>query len=76
MTTKEIGRLLFFIPVVSVMAWAIGTIIWCAWEAAKSADRLEQYYDNPNSVRHRVYFFIWMLIISCMIVGAFLADIS
>jgi hypothetical protein len=76
MTTKEIGRLMFFIPVGLVVGWSIGTIILCTWEAAKSADRLEQYYDNPNSIRHRIHFFIWMLIISCIIVGFFLADIS
>lgn len=76
MTTKEIGHLMFVIPACSIVALAVGVSIWCAWEVAKSSDRLEQYYDNPNSIRHRVYFFIWMIIISCMIVGAFLADLT
>ena len=76
MTTKEIGRLMVFIPVGLVIGCAIGTIIWCCWDAAKSCDEMEKHYGNPNSIKHRIHFFIWMLIISCIIVGFFLADIS
>ncbi len=76
MTTKEIGHLLFVIPVASVMALAIGVCVWCSWEAAKYADRLEKFYsDNPNSIKHRVGFFIFMLIAICMAVGAILSEI-
>ena len=76
MTAKEIGYLMFVIPACSFVVWAIGIIIWCCWEVAKTEDEIEGYLGNPNSIKHRVHFFIFMLIVLCMLVGALLSDIS
>ena len=75
MNTKEIGYLMFVIPAISILALAVGATIWCAWEASKTCDEWEKYYGKPNSIKHRVGFVIFMLIILCMLVGGLLADI-
>jgi hypothetical protein len=76
MTTKEIGHLMFVIPACSIVAWGIGMIIWCCWEVAKTEDKIEAYLGNPNSIKHRVGFIIFMLIVLCMVVGGLLSDLS
>ncbi len=76
MTTKEIGHLMFVIPACFFVAWAIGAIILCCWEVAKIEDSIEAYLGNPNSIKHRVWFFVFMLIALCMTVGALLHDHS
>ena len=67
---------MFVIPVCSVVALALGVCIWCCWDCAKTQDSIEAYYGNPNSIKHRVGFFIFMLIALCMAVGAILSDLS
>jgi hypothetical protein len=76
MTTAEIGHLMFVIPACSIVALAVGVCIWCAWDASKTCDEMEKHYGKPNSIKHRVHFFIFMLIVLCMLVGALLSDLS
>lgn len=76
MTTKEIGHLMFIIPAIAIAALAVGVTTWCAWDASKRCDEIEQYYGKPNSIKHRVGFIIFALIVICMIVGALLSDLS
>ncbi len=76
MTTKEIGHLMFVIPAISIVALAFGVTTWCAWDASKRCDEMEKYYGKPNSIKHRVWFFIFMLITLCMVVGGLLSDLS
>lgn len=76
MTAKEIGHLMFVIPACSAVAFAAAVCLWCAWDASKKSDELEKHFGNPNSIKHRVHFFIFVLILICMIVGATLSGIS
>jgi hypothetical protein len=76
MTTKEIGHLMFVIPACSIVALALGVCIWCCWDSAKTQDSIEKYYGNPNSIKHRVGFIIFMLIVLCMVVGGLLSDLT
>lgn len=76
MTTKEIGHLMFIIPACCFVAFAIGIMIWACWDTAKTYDEMEKYYGNPNSIKHRVHFFIFMLIFLCMLVGGLLSYLS
>jgi hypothetical protein len=76
MTTKEIGHLMFVIPACCFVVFAIGVIIWGCWEVAKTEDEIEAHYGKPNSIKHRVHFCIFMLIVLCMVVGGLLSDLS
>jgi hypothetical protein len=76
MTTKEIGHLMFVIPACSFVALAVGVSIWCAWDASKTCDEMEEHYGKPNSIKHRVHFCIFMLIVLCMLVGGLLDVLS
>jgi TRAP-type C4-dicarboxylate transport system permease small subunit len=74
MTTKEIGHLMFVIPACCFVAFAIGVMIWGCWEVAKTEDEIEAHLGNPNSIKHRVGFIIFMLMMFCMSVGGLLSD--
>ena len=76
MTTKEIGYLMFVIPAISIAALAVGVTTWCAWDASKRCDEMEKYYGKPNSIKHRIGFIIFTLIVLCMVVGALLSKHS
>ena len=76
MTTKEIGHLMFIIPVCSIVALALGACIWCCWQTAKTEDEIEADFGNHNSIKHRLWFIIYMLIILCMSVGIILSEHS
>jgi hypothetical protein len=74
MTTKEIGHLMFIIPACSIVVLTLGALIWCCWQAAKTEDEIEAHLGNPNSIKHRVGFIIFMLMMFCMSVGGLLSD--
>ena len=76
MTAKEIGYLMFVIPACSGVAFVAAVCLWCIWDASKTLDDMEKHFGNPNSIKHRVHFFIFVLILICMIVGATLSGIS
>ncbi len=67
---------MFVIPACCFVAFAIGIMIWACWEVAKSEDEIEEHLGNPKSIKHRVHFFIFMLIFLCMLVGGLLSDLS
>ena len=76
MTTKEVGHLMFIIPVCSIVALALGACFWCCWQNAKTEDEIEADLGNHNCIKHRLWFIIYILITLCMSVGIILSEPS
>ena len=70
MTTKEIGHLMVLVPMVTFAAFIFIAVLWCCWTAACIDDEV-----NGGCYWHRIGFLVFILILTCMVAGAFLCDL-